>query len=325
MGSRGDVGAGEVAADVHDLAQGLEDALARHLGDVERDRAVLEAAALVDLGLLGARDHVAGGELDLVGRVALHEALAVGVEELGALAPRALGDEEAVLGQRRGVVLDHLHVHQRRADAVGLGDAVAGADERIRRRLVDLARAARGQDHRLGREQLERAGADVARDRAQALAVVVEHERGHEPLLVAREAFVALEQLLVEDVEQGLAGDVGHVVGARLGGAAEGPGAQEPLLVAVEGDPHVLELEDLLRGLAAHDLDGVLVAQVVGALDGVEGVRLPRVLGVQRRVDPARRGVGVRADRMDLGQDRRGGARRRPPHRRLAGRRGRRR
>ena len=84
----GDVGAGEVAADVHDLAQRLEDALARDLGDVERDRAVLEAAALVDLGLLGARDDVARGELDLVRRVLLHEALALGVERW-APSPRA--------------------------------------------------------------------------------------------------------------------------------------------------------------------------------------------------------------------------------------------
>ena len=55
--------------------------------------------------------------------------------------------------------------------------------------------------------------------------------------------------------------------------------------------------------LAAHDLDRVLVAQVVRALDGVERVRLPGVLGVQRRVDAALGRVGVRADGVDLGDD----------------------
>ena len=45
----GDVDAREVAPDVDDLAQRLERALARHLGDVQRDGAVGEAAALVDL------------------------------------------------------------------------------------------------------------------------------------------------------------------------------------------------------------------------------------------------------------------------------------
>ena len=76
-----DVDAGEVAADVDDLAQRLERALARHHGDVEVDAVAVraDAAALVDLGLLGARDDVARGELHLVGRVLLHEALAVGV------------------------------------------------------------------------------------------------------------------------------------------------------------------------------------------------------------------------------------------------------
>ncbi len=76
-----------------------------------------------------------------------------------------------------------------------------------------------------------------------------------------------------------------------------------PVLVAVEGDAEVLEVEDLLGRLAAHDLDRVLVAEVVGALDGVEGVGLPRVAGIERRVDPALGGVRVRAHRVDLGDD----------------------
>ena len=55
----GDVGPGEVAPDVDDFTERLQRAPARHLGHVERDRPVGEAAALVDLGLLGARDDVA--------------------------------------------------------------------------------------------------------------------------------------------------------------------------------------------------------------------------------------------------------------------------
>ena len=67
--------------------------------------------------------------------------------------------------------------------------------------------------------------------------------------------------------------------------------------------PEVLEVEQLLGRLAAHDLDRVLVAQVVRALDGVEGVRLPGVLRVERRVDAALGRVRVRAHRVDLGDD----------------------
>ena len=164
----GDVDAGEVAADEDDLAERLVDPLAGDDGDVERDRAVREAAALVDLGLLGAGDDVAGGELHLVRRVPLHEALALGVEQVRALAAGALGDQEALPGQRRRVVLDHLHVHQLRAGPVGHRDAVAGADQRVRRGLPDLPVAAGREDHALRLEQLRRAVHDVAGHGADA-------------------------------------------------------------------------------------------------------------------------------------------------------------
>ena len=126
-----------------------------HLGDVQRHGAVGEAAALVDLGLLGAGDDVARGQLQLVGRVLLHEALALGVEQPGALAAGALGDQQPVARQRRRVVLDHLHVHQPGADPVGLGDAVAGHDQPVGGGPVGLAGAAGGEDHGLGVEHLQ--------------------------------------------------------------------------------------------------------------------------------------------------------------------------
>src|SRR3712207_2409412 len=91
---------------------------------------------------------------ELVRRVLLHEALAVAVEQVRALAAGALGDEEPVLDEARRVVLHHLHVHQRRAHAVRLADAVAGADEAVRRRLPGLAGAAGGEDDVLGLEDL---------------------------------------------------------------------------------------------------------------------------------------------------------------------------
>ena len=119
---------------------------------------------------------------------------------------------------------------------------------------------------------------------------------------------MVFHELLVEHVQQRLAGDVGHVVGARRRCAAEGAGAEVAGLVAVEGDAQVLEVQDLVGRLAAHDLDRVLVAEVVRALDGVVGVGLPAVLGVERGVDAARRGVGVRADGVDLAHDPHGGA-----------------
>ena len=201
------------------------------------------------------------------------------------------------------MVLDHLHVHQLGSRRVGHRDPVAGADERVGRRAPDLAVAARGEDHGLRVEELHRPVADVAEHRPRALAGGAERERGGEVLLVARDQRRALHELLVEHVHDRLPGDVGDVVGPRMRGAAEGAGPQPPVLAAVEGDAEVLEVEHLLRRLTAHDLDRVLVAQVVGALDGVEGVRLPGVTGIERRVDPALRCVRVRAYGMDLRDD----------------------
>src|SRR5215218_2739944 len=128
-------------------------------------------------------------------------------------------------------------------------------------------------------------------------------QRAADTLLMAGDLLGVLHQLLVEHVHARLAGDVGDVVGAGGGGAAEGAGAELAFLVAVEGDAEVLEVEDFLRRLAGHDFDRVLVGEVVGALDRVEGVGLPGVAGVQRRVDAALGGVGMGADRVDLADD----------------------
>ena len=55
-----------------------------------------------------------------------------------------------------------------RADAVGLGDPVAGADQRVGRGLEGLTRRRPRPGSRLGVERLQPAVADVAGDRAGA-------------------------------------------------------------------------------------------------------------------------------------------------------------
>ena len=194
-------------------------------------------------------------------------------------------------------------------DAVRLGHPVAGADQPVGRRLEALAGAARGEDHVLGRERLQRCRCGCrARLRRRTWPCVVEDQRGREPLLVGVHAVGVLHQLLVEHVQDRLAGDVGDVGGALHRGAAERAQVEVAGRVAVERDADVLEVQDLGRRLRAHDLDRVLVAEVVGALDGVERVRAPVVVGVDRGVDPARRGDRMRAHRMDLAHDRDTGA-----------------
>ena len=144
-----------------------------------------EAAALVDLGLLGARDHVARGELQLVGRVALEEALARGVEQPRALAARALGDQDPVARKRRRVELHHLHVLQRRADPERQRHPVAGHDQRVRGRLVSRPAPPEARIVDFALNTSRSAVEQVAADRADAAAIVVLEQLGREPLLVA--------------------------------------------------------------------------------------------------------------------------------------------
>ena len=68
------IDAGEGHRELARPVQALEDLLRAEVAQVEQDVAV-DARALVDLGLLGARDHVAGRELHRVRRVPDEEPL----------------------------------------------------------------------------------------------------------------------------------------------------------------------------------------------------------------------------------------------------------
>ena len=298
-----DVDVDEVDADLADLPQPFVDQLLVQVAHVQQD-AAFHPAAFVDLRLFGARDDVAAGQLHHVRGVTLQEAVALGVEEVGALAARALSDENAAAFQGGGVVLDHLHIHERGAGAPGLADAIACADEGVGAGLVHAAEAAGGDDGALGEDGVELAGADLQRQGAVALAAVGD-EGGDEPLFIDPKGGLAapfrLHELLVHHVEDRLAGDVAHEVGAGLGGAAEHARAQPAALLSVEDDPHALQGDQLRARLLAEDLDAVLVGQVVAALDRVEGVLFPGVLFVEGRVDAALGGVGVAAHGVDFG------------------------
>ena len=114
-----------------------------------------------------------------------------------------------------------------------------------------------------------------------------------------------------------MAGAVGGEAGPAYGGLAVVAGvAAEPALVdlalvgAVEGQAHLLQVEDRVDGLLGHHLGGVLVDEVVAALDGVERVPLPVVLldVGERGAHAALGGAGVGPGRVELGEHRGAGA-----------------
>ena len=105
-------------------------------------------------------------------------------------------------------------------------------------------------------------------------------------------------------MEDGLAGDVGDEESPGKGGATEASCAEPASLVAVEDHAHMLEFDDVARGFTGHDLNGVLVSEVVGALDGVEGVGFPVVVPAllgHGRVDAALGGIGVATNGVNFG------------------------
>ena len=278
--------------------QAVEDLLRAEMPHVEHDAAV-DAAALVDLRLLGAGDDVARGELERVRRVALHEALAVGVDEVRALAAAALGEEDPGRVERRRVELHELHVLERQAEVQRHRHPVAGAGVRVRRDAVLPAGAARREDDRLPADRLQAAVHEVPADDALAAAVVLD-ELPREELLVHRD--VALADLLPQHLDEDVAGDVGREDRARRAGGAERALRELAVVAAGEDRAPVLELDDVAGRFLREELDRVLVADVVGALDRVVRVGLGAVLGgvAERRVDAAlgRSRVGTR--RVDL-------------------------
>ena len=132
-------------------------------------------------------------------------------------------------------------------------------------------------------EEVERAVVQVPGEHAAAGALLVHHQVEGEVL--DEERRLVAERLLVERVQDGVAGAVGGGAGAvRLAltvveaHAAEGALVDLAVRRAREGHAVVLELDDRARTLLAEVLDRVLIAEPVRPLDGVVHVPAPVVL-----------------------------------------------
>ena len=118
------------------------------------------------------------------------------------------------------------------------------------------------------------------------------------------------DRLLIQRVQHRVAGAIRRRAGALRdalavvrGHAAERALVDAAVVGARERHAVVLELDDRGRRFLAHELDRVLVAQPVRALDGVVHVPAPVVLAhvAERRADAALRRHGVAARRKHLG------------------------
>jgi len=141
-----------------------------------------------------------------------------------------------------------------------------------------------GQDGLLGAKAVQCAVLKAQGNDATAGAVLIHDQVDGEVL--DEELGRVPQRLAIERVQDGMAGAVSGGAGAlrrrpfaELGRhAAEGALVDATVLGAAEGHAIVVELVDGVVGVAAHVLDGILVAQPVGALDRVVHVPAPVVV-----------------------------------------------
>ena len=88
------------------------------------------------------------------------------------------------------------------------------------------------------------------------------------------------------------------------GVTAKGTLVNRAIRVTVERHAEVLHLVHDLRRLAAHELNRILIAEIVGTLDGVEHMPVPAILGhiTERSTDTTLSSNRVRACREYLRQ-----------------------
>src|SRR5579863_10031001 len=153
--------------------------------------------------------------------------------------------------------------------AIGIIDALL-KDRRLRRTCADYgvgalaedgADAPGGQDRRFSREGAEFHRAEIQRRDAARDALRVDDGREKLPALVLLDLAFRLiaAHLLIESVEELLAGGRSRKGGAVIEGAPEPAEIQEAFRGAVEGDTHAIEEVDDPRSCLTHRFDRRLI------------------------------------------------------------------
>jgi hypothetical protein len=114
---------------------------------------------------------------------------------------------------------------------------------------------------------------------------------------------IILNALLVKGLQDHVPGAIGGIarpgdrfLGDVIGVPAEPALGDETIRSPGERQAHMLHFVDGLNGFEAHELDRILIAQVVASLDGVKGMpfRMIFLLIAERSANPSLRGAGMR-------------------------------
>src|SRR5436190_19820656 len=116
--------------------------------EVQEDMVFLlaDAAALADLDGHRPRDYVTRGQVFRGRGIALHEALALRIDQIPSLAARSFGDEAAGTVDASGMELNEFHVLQRQPGTERHRAAIAGLGVGAGARMINPAVAAGGEN-----------------------------------------------------------------------------------------------------------------------------------------------------------------------------------
>ncbi len=206
--------------------------------------------------------------------------------------------------------LEELHILLWDASPQGDRRPIAGIGIGVRGDLPDAPPPAGREYDRFRVEGVDLAGCQLDRHHPGGNPIGQEQVQH---LVLVEEGDVVLNALLVKGLQDHVPGPVGGVARShhRLPGrvirvTAERPLRDPPLGRPRERQPQVLEVVDGLDGFVAHELNGILVSQIIAALDRIVGMPL-RVVFFQvakRGPDPALSCAGMRAGGIQLAQDR---------------------
>jgi hypothetical protein len=164
--------------------------------------------------------------------------------------------------------LPEFHVLERNAGARRHANTVSGVDEGVRAGRVDAPRATRREQRRLRLQDHDLAGFHLEGDHAEHVALLVADEIERHPF--DKELGARTHVALIQGVQHRVAGAVSGRAGAldralavvaRV--AAEWTLIDLAVVEPVERHSEVLELDHDLHRFAAHELDRVLVTEVV--------------------------------------------------------------
>src|SRR5690554_5062616 len=254
-----------------DAGQTLVQYLFAEMVELEVDMVTVLTAtpAFKNLHDHGACHYVTTGKVLGVGRITLHEALAVLVDQITTFTTTAFGHQHPGAINAGGVELPHLHVLHGEAGTQRHADTIAGIDQGIGGRSVDTSRSTGRHDSGLGFDVYDFASLDIHGDTAHHVTAGVFNQIYRKPLI--EEGGVVLQVALIQRMQQRMTSTVSRRTGTGrlatlskiLGLATEGTLVDTTVIEARERQTHVLKLEYRFGAFGAHVFSRVLVSNVV--------------------------------------------------------------